>query len=632
MLLCWRRQTLLGLLLVVLAALTTSCQSREAVPQLLTVLDAGPRVVSPGEVIEISGTSFPPKKAARVTFVGSIMRPGHGPDEGVEIEAEGSSPNGAKLEVLLADALVARFCGPKDAALHATFRGDVEVSFAPVTAGALPLTGTLHDVVIDVRPGNDRRAAQAALRDEADRVLSMLGVRVSDDAATTVGGLVVTEVQDDSAASSAGIARGDVLLSLDGWTILDKGDVIPSGKSRFARFGVLRAEIGQVVERQVELRGYKPRGSTDLLAVGLILSGVSTILLFFASPVARWLTWIDRWAGRAALAGHGRKNIVLWLLSCLLSFWRGDAGQAGTEVLPYVVFLVASGLASLLPFGKAALLVEPDAATTFIVPLALSLVVALGSGQHAKTGRYSPVASLKLALWMLAYHLPSAAAGLCVMAMTGSISLADIVRSQSGAPWQMHALKSPVGPLLVLLFFAPIILDRAPARTSIPDAEPLAITGVHALRDRAGVAGSMHWGSMFLLCALGTALLFGGWSLPFVDPGTQSRSFALEALGALLFLVKTWGLSLLCAVLRETFPRVRVDQSGSPLLRFFLPLTAAAAALTAGWLVWDPAPVFRQTISLVGAVMLLALFAHVLRRLSVVVKTAGAHPHVSPFL
>lgn len=617
-------------LLVVFTSLTTGCRSHESLPQLVSVLDVGPRANTLGDTIEVVGASFPLKKQGRITLLGDLYRPGQEPEKGVEIEAEGVSPNGNKIEVPVTEALLTQVCGKADVARHATFRGTVQVTFPAVTPGALPITGSIQDVSLDFRPPLRRKAQLQAQTEEADRVLAMLGLRVEDEPVAS-GGLVVAAVAEDSSAHAAGVVRGDVLATLDGWTLLDRSDVLPSGRQRFAVFGVLRGSE-PIVERHLALRGYKPGASSDLLSVGVLMGSAALILMFFASPLGRALGWLDRWASRTQLASAGRRSILVWLASCLSAFWRGDAAHAGGDALPYVVFLLASALCSLLPFSRQVVGVEPDVGTVFLFPALLAAVVAIGAGQHPTTRRWSLWRGFGLSLWTLLYHLPAAAAAACVLGQCGSVMLHDVVRAQGGEPWNWSLLRSPAGPLLFLLYFAPALIDRTPPPSAIPDAEPSAQANLAAAPAKGGVGLALSWGSLFILCGLGAALFLGGWSLPFVDRTTQGRLFSLQALGAVLFLVKTWALALAVAVARGSIPRIRIDQSSSPLLRWFLPLSLLGAAATAGWMFLDPNPLIRRVVTATGTFLLALLLIHVARRLSAVVKAAGAQPHASPFL
>jgi NADH-quinone oxidoreductase subunit H len=516
-------------------------------------------------------------------------------------------------------------------AQHTTFHGTVQVAFPAVTAGALPITGSLQDVTLDFKPANPAKHRLATQTEEGERVATMLGLRISPDRISS-GGLLISEVADGSSAQQGGIQRGDLLLSLDGWTLLDRSDLLPTGKQRFAVFGVVRSGEPGPMERHVSIQGYKPGAASELLWVGVLLGTAAAIVLFFASPLARGLTWLDRWASRAALAGAGRRSLIVWLMSCLVAFWRGDAAHAGSDALPYVVFLLASGLCSLLPFTHHIISLEPDAGTLLLLPLLLASVVAIGAGQHPQSRVRAFGRGLALAGWTALFHVPTILATACVVLQSGSLMLHDIVRSQGGEPWHWHAVRTPAGPLTLLLFFAPVLLDRSAVPSLIPDAEPSALSNWASPRPRGGLGSALWWGSVFVLCGLAAALFLGGWAVPFLDRAMQTRVFALQALGAVLFLLKAWLLALGVAVARETLPRLRIDLGTSALGRWFIPMGIACMTMTAGWIWWEPSVVARKAVGATCCVLVALLVTHVARRLGGVVRAAGAQPHVSPFL
>ena len=92
----WR---VLPLLLALAApAVTAGCHAYEPLPQLVSLVDVGPRSTTQGDTLELTGASFPVKKAGRVVLLGDLLRPGQEPERQVEIEAEGVSPDGTRVE------------------------------------------------------------------------------------------------------------------------------------------------------------------------------------------------------------------------------------------------------------------------------------------------------------------------------------------------------------------------------------------------------------------------------------------------------------------------------------------------------------------------------------------------------
>ena len=83
-LLRWLAPVLLALGVAWLVAGGGAC-GRESSPQLVQVLDMAPREVEVGEHVNLVGQGFPPGKPARVTFRGTLLRPGERPERSVEV-------------------------------------------------------------------------------------------------------------------------------------------------------------------------------------------------------------------------------------------------------------------------------------------------------------------------------------------------------------------------------------------------------------------------------------------------------------------------------------------------------------------------------------------------------------------
>jgi len=191
--------------------------AQPAATSLIQVLDMTPTAVEPGDTIALLGDGFPAGKPARVTFRGTLHRPGEQPLVGVEISAFGTAAGADQVQLAVGDAIQALFCGAGDRAAHTTFEGDVEVAFAAAAPGAPPVAGVLNGVTLDVRP-----AAGVADIDrdrEGDRVLAFLGIHAAASMPTR-SGLVVEGVEPRSRAEASGIVAGDVLLSFDGVRVI----------------------------------------------------------------------------------------------------------------------------------------------------------------------------------------------------------------------------------------------------------------------------------------------------------------------------------------------------------------------------------------------------------------------------
>jgi NADH-quinone oxidoreductase subunit H len=616
-------------LVPLLAALSAGCERRD-VPQLVTVTELLPPIADVGDVLVLTGQGFPTKKEARVSFRGTLYRGAESPDRSFSLDTTGTSQSETILEVPLTDGLRGRFGGNGDAAAHVTFTGDVEIAFPSITPGALPITGTLKDAHLDVRVPRTRKAAETQRLAEGDRVLSLLGIETEAETPPS-GGLAVTKIAPGSAAEAAGIAPSDVLTAMDGLTLLDRGDVAPTGKQRFLTLSLRRGSDPHVVDRQLSLRGYKAPATPDLLGVALVLALAAGVVLFFLSPGPSFLAFADRARHGLKLAGSGpAPSLLVRLFSAVHAFLRADAASQSRAPLarfvPHVTFVVVSVFVSTLPFVKQLGTSRIDVLTLYgFLTLSLALL-AFGAGEGKKWRFGSALGSL---LRVAALQLPGLLAILSVVFVTGSLRVVDLVRSQAAAPWSWLVTRTPVFPFLVLAMLA------APLVRIGGDAGPLPEAELEPESERPGLAAACgalaRWMSAHGAAALVAIVFLGGFHVPFVDRTAVETKVGYGALAATILLLKTWSVLFVLLAAKRTLPGLSSRQAMGPLFRLVLPACVVGLASSVGFLAWDPDSFTRRLLAFVTTGLVVAVAVYAGKRTTV--RSAGRlHGHVSPYI
>lgn len=582
---------------------------RDGIPPLIEVSEVSPRAVEVGDRMELVGAGFPQGRAARVTFRGTLLRPGQAPVRGASIESEGVVTSSDHIELVIGEPLEDRFCGHGDHALHTTMNGDVEVAFASSAPGAPPLVGVMHGLTLDIMPSSVRAGVAQARTAEGARVLAFLGV---EPGAATPRGLPVEKVRPGSLADQAGFQLGDLISAVDGLHVREVSDIAPAS-ARSARFTLRHGDSGTEETKTVAMLGYAGERIPTEYAPALLMVGLAlAVLLLLVLPapalasalelrVARRLRSGGPKRAAAALFGHGPRAIGSALASVLVSTFALGPHVVGDDL---------------------------DAAVLLVSAIALFLASRVASARGSR-------GALRAAADVAVPGLVLAAAIAGIVVHGGALHLVEIVGAQGGSPWEFAALRQPVacalaaayvGGLLVLLrardegsLLTDVRVDEnelmhpSPSATSEPRAED---TG--RLLERFGLV---------VACALGVAVFFGGWQLP---AGIEPRTTLLQIAAALLFVGKTWALAGLLLGMASIASPWTAREARAFLLRRLLPALALGGVLVAVSRRLTPSESLETALG-VTVVTALALLA-----LRTAFRIRGAmsrpEPHASPFL
>jgi NADH-quinone oxidoreductase subunit H len=637
-----RRARLAGLACVAAALWVLGCQ-RDAMPQLIQVLDLAPHEAEVGDRIEVIGSGFPEGKTAHLTFRGDLHRPGERAVRDTEIEADGVVSSAEQIEVLFTEGLEERFCGSAEKAMHTTFTGDVEVAFPAAAAGTPPVVGMLHHVAIDFRPPTSRRAVIEVRANEGERALGYLGIKIAADS-PTAGGLLISQVEPGSRADLAGVLAGDVITKFDQVRVLSKADCAPSGAEPFVYLGVRRGGTGAEDQVQVSIDGFSPKPPSDLLGAALVLGVAAAIILLFMAPTAGIITWVERrvsarMQSRIGPNRAGPQGFLVWLADGIKSIMKEDIVPSDSDkplfrFAPYLVFAGVSATFVVMPFGQYLIAADLDIGILFIVAVTSLVTIGLMTGGWASNNKYSMLGGIRSAAQIISYEVPGAVAIVCIVMMTGSLRLQDIIRAQGGLPWDWYMFRSPVTFGLFFLYFTTALAEGNRAPFDLPEAESELVAGYST--EYSGMRYLFfffaEWANVFVMCGIATALFLGGWQLPGVAPGQQEAHFGLQLLGSILFLTKAWFLIFVVIWIRWTLPRVRIDQMMNLCWKWFVPLSFGAFVLTAGWVVWNPGVAVQTVIGLIMFAVFLAGVVHFVSRVRYNLKATNAEIHLNPFL
>lgn len=220
-------------------------------------------------------------------------------------------------------------------------------------------------------------------------------------------------------------------------------------------------------------------------------------------------------------------------------------------IAPFVVF-VPSFLAYIpLAFGPDLAVTRLDTGLLLLLAVLSIVPIGLVMAGWASNSKWSLVGGMRAAGQQIAYEVPLLLAVLGPVMMAGSMDLSKIVEAQKNL-WFVF-------PQFIAFVVYAIAAQADTQQTpfDMSEAESELISGF------ANEYGGMRFGflflaefsNMFIVSAVGVALFFGGWYLPFL----AENPVAL-ALAPVIFMIKAYIGIFVMMWARGALPRIRVDQ------------------------------------------------------------------------
>jgi NADH-quinone oxidoreductase subunit H len=208
----------------------------------------------------------------------------------------------------------------------------------------------------------------------------------------------------------------------------------------------------------------------------------------------------------------------------------------------------------------------------------------------ASNNKYSLMGAIRAVAQDISYTIPLALSAIAIVVLTGSLSTVDIVTAQSGTwfglipKWFIF-----LQPLGFILFLIASIAEMGRIPFDFQESESELVAGFFT--EYSGMKFAMfflaEYAHLFSVSAIVVTLFLGGWSIPFLNliPASLAVLVPLISLGA--FLIKTYAIIFFAMWLRDTVPRMRIDQLLNLGWKIMIPLAllnllVTALLLTAG--------------------------------------------------
>ncbi|MBI4364729.1 MAG: NADH-quinone oxidoreductase subunit NuoH [Candidatus Latescibacteria bacterium] len=308
-----------------------------------------------------------------------------------------------------------------------------------------------------------------------------------------------------------------------------------------------------------------------LIVLGFVLIGVPLIV------------WMER-----KVIGHmqdrigpkrvGPFGLLQTIADGMKLFFKEDIIPAQADK---VVYFIAPALSVVTAFVALTVVPFGDTVTVFgrVVPLHvtdlnIAILWVLGTtsmgvygivlGGWASNSKYPLLGGLRSSAQMISYELAQGISLVSVILMTGTLSLAEIVRQQDRI-WFIVPQFFAFG---IYLLCGIAETNRAPF--DLPEAETELVAGFHT--EFSSMKFALYflaeYANMIVVSAIAISVFFGGWRGPFLPP-------------VVWFLIKLTLFLFFYVWLRATFPRLRYDQLMSFGWKVLLPASLLNMSVTA---------------------------------------------------
>jgi len=241
------------------------------------------------------------------------------------------------------------------------------------------------------------------------------------------------------------------------------------------------------------------------------------------------------------------------------------------------IMALAPSLAAwaVVPFSDGVVLADLNAGLLYILAMTSLGVYGVIIAGWASNSKYAFLGAVRSAAQIVSYEIAMGFALVCVLMVSQSMNLGDIVSGQQGGQGILNWYLFPLFPMfLVYLISGVAETNRAPF--DMAEGESEIVAGFHV--EYSGMAFALfflaEYANMILIAFLTSVMFLGGWLSPV--PFLPDSFVWLLAKVSFILLLFLW--------FRATFPRYRYDQLMRLGWKVFIPLTIIWVVVIAVWM------------------------------------------------
>jgi len=325
--------------------------------------------------------------------------------------------------------------------------------------------------------------------------------------------------------------------------------------------------------------------------------------------LAAMSTWIERkasaliqdriGANRAAIFGFDLAGIINTLVcDPVKAIFKEDFVPKGVSqfmhsLAPFLAVFPVLVSFAVIPFGPpirfgdqviTLQLAQLDVGILYVFAMSSLAVYGVVLAGWVSNNKFSLLGGLRGSAQMISYEVTMGISIVGVIALYGTLDLAQIVSAQSGTvfgvlpKWGIF-MGFPFNIIAFVIFFTSMMAETKRAPFDLPESESELVAGY--MTEYSGMKFLLFWLGEFAEIAVASALVvvlfFGGWQLPYVDISQWQWG---PLIGALVFGAKVSIFCVLQIIVRWTLPRFRYDQLMDLCWKRMLPISIINLVLT----------------------------------------------------
>ncbi len=239
------------------------------------------------------------------------------------------------------------------------------------------------------------------------------------------------------------------------------------------------------------------------------------------------------------------------------------------NLAPIIAFASVVLIWAVIPFTPLHIGADLSIGILYFVAVASIGTVKIMIAGWSSNNKYALLGAFRTIAQLLSYEVPLVLALLIPVMISGTMSMQELVRQQSGM-WFFF-----MAPVAAIMFFIANLAETGRAPFDLLEAESEIIAGYNI--EYSGFKWGMFMAGEFMhaftACLLTAVVFLGGWW----GPGVEQ----LPVLGFIYLGLKTGVVYLFALILRSTVPRVRIDQLMALNWKWLVPISVANVLVTA---------------------------------------------------